>query len=171
MAFSSKVIIVEGMDNTGKSTLIKRLAKALPKHRMIISPGPNQADQPQWIRTEIGIARTSATIYDRHPLISEEIYGPRIRGISHLTQHWPHLWDMLVRDIYPTVIYCRPPRDEIIKTILEREQMEGVVENARTLIDMYDRFISEKVMTTLPVYAYDFTNDPKAHNLFHAFGI
>ena len=90
-----KLIIIEGMDNTGKSTLVKKLSSYLPHHEVVVSPGPC-AEHVQWCKDEL--ARTDSRIYDRFPIFSETVYGNIIRGYSDISNYLEDLLFMLVDD-------------------------------------------------------------------------
>lgn len=156
------MIIIEGMDNTGKTTLISRIVNKFPQLELIKSPGPDQADQPTWIRNEL--QKTNQRVYDRFPLISEEIYGPEIRGYSALGDNWSPLWTELIKQD-PLIIYCRPPRDVILKTLYDREQMEGVTSHSRNLINLYDSFFRRYVQDRTRLRVYNFVEDPMGHEI------
>lgn len=131
------MIIVEGMDNSGKSTLCNQLSYSF-KLPVIHSPGP--VDNPfPWVIEQL--SRENPIIYDRFPLISEKVYGPILRnkdlfGGTEGAQLIYQLWKK-----YPLIIYCRPPTDEILSFKDGRAQMEGVIEKARLLLIAYDKFM------------------------------
>lgn len=131
------MIIIEGADNCGKTMLGERLAKQLQvplRH----SEKPN----PAWTTREcrdhsMRQLVPQRVILDRVYAMSETIYGPICRGQSALGDyaqealldlyHRPHL-----------IIYCRPPLEVILKNN-GREQMEGVLDNHKAIVEAYDR--------------------------------
>lgn len=148
------MIIIEGMDGSGKTTLAQQLSFRLgnvPIKRFVTSGGPTNYD--------LVVERTKATltelhdqvtqnqrpvvIYDRFPLISEAVYGPILRGRNHFGDEWDSLIESLLA-LDPIVIYCRPGIKYIMQNIRETadNQMEGVVSMARELIDAYDELMS-----------------------------
>lgn len=123
-------IVVEGMDNTGKTSLIEVLSKEfmLP---VIHSPGPvTRNEMNEWLRK---VGRMDEVICDRHPVISEAIYGPAIRGENILGED-PKTW---FKDKY-YIIYARPPMKAIRGNFESRHQMTGVHENFSRLLEAYD---------------------------------
>jgi hypothetical protein len=111
------MIVIEGAQHTGKSTLANQLAASL-----LLPLRPNFApyrgrgdflldkvieDIHQWPSSYTGI-------YDGHPLINEYIYGPLQR--SRLSEGFE---DSCIRPIFEFfiqqsfIIYCRPPEDMI----------------------------------------------------------
>lgn len=154
------MIVVEGMDNTGKTTLVKKLAKEFDL-KIVKSPGPvdqGLENSLKWMRKTLE-NNDLQVIYDRYPLISERIYGPIIRKNDVLAPYWIKLVRKFL-DREPILIYCRPPIDDILN-FGEREQMEGVVERAKELVELYDEYMkwfSKKMGTRLVVYNYRDSN-------------
>lgn len=158
-----KLIIIEGMDNTGKSTLVKKLSSYLPHHEVVASPGPC-AEHVKWCKDEL--ARTDRRIYDRFPIFSETVYGNIIRGYSDISNYLEDLLFMLV-DAHPLVIYCDPGIEAIRGTFHEREQMDGVKENDAKCLAAYRNLMrtTQKLLGKDNVIYYDFTEDPDAQRV------
>jgi len=138
------MIVVEGMDNTGKSTLVESLTGKFGL-KYYKSPGPDvgRAYQMRWVEERIGDSDNNI-IFDRFPLISEEIYGTHLRGYSNFEKEVDLYKNFKERG--PLIIYCRPPMEEVISFKDGREQMEGVVENSIQLLLMYDQWFTEKIV-------------------------
>lgn len=141
------MIIVEGMDGTGKSGLIKRLSDitGIPIHTRASSSveGPVR-DLVDWAEEDVTTwGKQPAQLYDRHPLVSEYIYGPCVRG-----QIDPMFYGPIFRQLSyvfrnnALVIFCDPGW-EAIKHNLDRNpanQMPGVMDNSRRLHLLYRSF-------------------------------
>ena len=168
------VIITCGMDNTGKTTLINTLKEIHGDAIEVIKPpGPfNSSEELQnWLNPEMDKMKTfqdKMVIYDRFPTISEQIYGPIIRGKSMIAK--PDFSEVFQEAIFPvTIIYCRPP-DEKILEFGEREQMDRVIDKSLELLIAYDELmleISEAILqpnVKLSLTFYDWTN-PTSHNI------
>lgn len=153
----SMIIVVEGMDNTGKTTLAGRIAKAM---RAVYVKAERPAAGPDLLVyqniLEVATKYSGICVADRHVAISEPIYGTICRG--------GHALD--VKDVdfclsrLDLVIYCRPSDVTIHRTIDRRPQMEGVVKNTRRLIEAYDDYFEGMYLdSTHAMKAYDFERD------------
>jgi len=151
------MVIIEGCDNSGKSQLIMSLLQAMPNCSILKSPGPGNIETLGfWILTMIHLADLKPIIFDRFPVISEEIYGKTLRNINVL-ESWGDrvFWD-LFKDSHPLIIYCRPPLAKILD-FGTREQMEGVKEHVIELVDHYDYLMTNLRKEGLAILEYDFT--------------
>ncbi len=152
------MIIVEGPDNSGKTTLCEGLANTLEikvKH----SGGPCK-EESDFRNRMAKIMIDSNVIYDRVPAISEVIYQPVVRAE---TDNWifPIFKEYINRllELDPILIYCRPPnfvvmdlKDHKVKAHESVEHVDKVKENAFQIILAYDR-----LMSRLPCLTFDWT--------------
>lgn len=151
------MIIILGFDNTGKTTLAKRLNGDL-LWPVVKSPGPvTYEEQEAFIKK----AKTGY-IYERFPLFEEMVYGPILRGRSNFD------WEdgntkRLKNIVLPQIIYCRPPREVIFDTLEEREHMEGVIEHNERLLAQFDEIALKLFADGWMVQVYDYTR-PEAYS-------
>jgi len=149
------MIIVEGPDGAGKTTLIRKLSMELdlPIHeRSANSDGTATMDKEStrdgnltlWAFQDVQtIPDQPMSIYDRHCLISEYIYGPIMRGYLGANFLSP-VMHLSIRQLaeYSLVVFCRPPEDEIGRNLCGDDnasfQMEGVRGRWRELMCGYD---------------------------------
>lgn len=135
------MIVIEGPDNSGKSTLGEYLSQQL-QTPLRHSEKPN----PEWTALEAlehscRQLRPQQAILDRIYVISEYIYGPICRGRSALAeQHARAMLDLYSRPYL--IIYCRPRMDTILRNG-GREQMEGVLDNHQKIVEAYDSLMEE----------------------------
>lgn len=133
-------IIVEGMDGSGKSTLVEALTYEFPNLEVIVNRKTHEQDFDNWWpeileREQIG----SIPIHDRF-FYSELIYGPIIRG--HITAN-PNvvsnvLWFLRAGSL---LIYARPHTEYLQVGIQTHEQMEGVHDKFNELLELYDQLM------------------------------
>jgi hypothetical protein len=130
------VILIEGPDGSGKSNLVQRLSRDLPvpiHERASTSIDGPRPDLFDWVRTDLDLLyRSECTIYDRHPFISEFIYGPITRKCISKDFYSPVasvLFRKFVRNFL--VIFCDPGLDEVASNIRRTSdnQLAGVEQN------------------------------------------
>lgn len=150
------MLIIEGPDNSGKTTLCTDLRKRLGIP-VVHSERPN----PAWGAERI-LAHSNhqllpkRIIRDRIYVISEYVYGRVIRGGSALRGlHADALMDLYQRPYL--IIYCRPD-DRAILDSQGREQMEGVLDKHQAIIQEYDKLMGE-VALNCKVVRYDYQSD------------
>lgn len=148
------IIIVEGPDNSGKTTFALALAKKL-RAVFIKAERPDQALDLLSYQGIIEHAQkySGFVVSDRHLAISEPIYGSAIRGGHSLK---PEDIEVCLKRIH-AVVYCRPPTEVIMATLADREQMDGVQEKALDIIGAYDHYMESLHLdmdTILFVYDY-----------------
>lgn len=161
------MIVLEGPDGGGKTHLSLQLRKAtgLPIHARASDSltGPTKdlygwtvADLTTWNEQPL-------SIYDRHPLTSEHIYGPHVRGSVRpgFEMGNPELSQMrkFFRQ-HALIIVCLPPLEVVKDNVAsEVEQMAGVIENIDFIYNCY-----YMMMHVWPVDShiarYDYTVDP-----------
>jgi GTPase SAR1 family protein len=135
------LIVVEGLDNTGKTTLVEQLVKDFPQLEYNPSIG-NKHDLPQ-IHTQAWESinhDTPLKIWDRARFISEYVYNPILqnRELAFDTEEWLYMLAEYIRRPQ-LVIYCFRTPDRLIKDFDEREQLAGVFEHIPELMEAYDR--------------------------------
>lgn len=138
------MIIVLGMDNTGKSTLTQSLAKEL-NGEVVNSMGPGtEKEQQQWVIKQVcdNLRNGNNLIHDRFTCFEEMVYGKVLRGGKSNFSLQDNYYVDLVKSMKPIIIYARPPR-EVIFNFGTREQMEGVIEHSEKLLEAYDELIRE----------------------------
>ena len=94
-------VIVEGPDNTGKSTFIKSIRKQMPQLNYVPGGGPEK--YPGEINHRIrALLPLKDSLFDRHPCVSQMIYG-RFRDPISMVE--PSLLDQFYAT-KPIFIYC-----------------------------------------------------------------
>lgn len=162
-------LIIEGMDGTGKDTLIGQLKEFFPDHtthaRASTSLGGPVPHLAEWVTNDLlKLERTHRInwIYNRHPLISENIYRPvRLIKKEAETGFWNDLrWLRYMRTqlgSHAVVVICQPPYHVVMANLKKSADahMPGVVENA---IDLYNSYAA--LTWPGPLIRYDYGSDP-----------
>lgn len=135
------------MDGTGKTRVIQQLTShyQIPVHERASSSrsGP-VPDLFEWASRDIDSWPTLPVhIYDRHPMISEYIYGPVTRGRVDPMFFSPEAARLTLRmRTEAIVIFCDPEWDEVHGNLAAdpHNQMPGVMDNSRRLHLLYKAF-------------------------------
>lgn len=166
------IIIVEGMDGTGKTVLVQQLAHQLEvkPRKYVGSLGPSDDYRLALVNrtiseiTELETASAEGEpikrLYDRFPLISEAVYGPILRGHNCFGGLYYPLRSRLLA-LKAVIIYCRPYRGMIRVNVQQSPQMSGVLEHFGELLDAYDKLFGELTETPGNSYipTFDYTQD------------
>lgn len=146
------MIIIEGPDGAGKSRLIARLHEELgiPIHERAVRDkhGPSDTEgSTLWDWTVRDVAsweNQDVMLYDRHPLISEYIYGPVTRGRMASGFNQPSSQGLRHKvERHAVLIVCLPPLEVVEENIKKDDQMEGVHENISVLYGLYEALLSQ----------------------------
>ncbi len=152
------MVIIEGCDNCGKTKLVQHLATEL-HCEVVRSPGPSSKEAlASWILAMFQLQHIQAVIFDRFPVISEEIYGKVLRGYSELDFYGERTFRTILKRMNPLIIYCRPPMYKILD-FGTRPQMEGVKDHILELVGKYDYLMRVLQEEGFSVVHYDFTSD------------
>ena len=156
----SNPIIIEGPDGSGKSTLVDQYF-----------PNAIHAGGPP-INHEEAIERlyepTPGHVYDRWTGVSEQIYGPLVRGVSLLSEE--EYLDGILKT-RPTIIYCRPPLEVILSNLVNQKEkphkpkkfIKEVKERAEMIVEAYDKLLGDKFPRLgVPVFTYDYSKGMKS---------
>jgi hypothetical protein len=152
------IVVVEGSDGAGKTTLIER-AREGQRERYFLTvrasrypPDVKTALQYlNWIKHQ----RDLDLILDRIHFISDRVYGPVLRN-EDLFQNFP--LDFGLQDA-AVIVYCRPPLELIQENVAKNHQMKGVIENIDDLVARYDHLMAAIKQKGKKVIKYDYTAD------------
>lgn len=137
-------IIVEGMDGSGKTTLINSLMKDFPQLELVRNQhGPEQKFETWWPEQLDREESDRIPIHDRF-FYSELVYGPILRGRINADPNLINnvLWFLRSSAL---LIYARPSVDNLRKGIKKEKQMEGVEDRFTDLIELYDQVMSSEL--------------------------
>lgn len=159
------MIIVEGPDGAGKTTLINRLSEELDlpiAPRVVSKEAEAMVDLKAWTENNVKLG-FQATIFDRHRLISEPIYGPALRDTDEPGFDDPVWFINMMYNLYdldPVIIYCLPPFETVWQNV-SNDPDNLVVANWHTLKSIwgayYNKAVTEVVFRPTSTLVYDYT--------------
>lgn len=128
-------IIVEGMDGSGKSTLIQQLEKDFPALEVVHRPVGRTFDD--WWPAEMDRSHLRPIpLHDRF-FYSELVYGPVLRGKISANMELVNNVAWFLRST-ALLIYTRPHSSTISDRIMVKFQMDGVLDHFTELLEAYD---------------------------------
>lgn len=146
------MIIVEGPDGGGKTTLIRQLQEAYPDlpvaPRVVSKQTEAMVDMQEWVNRNLSEG-PQWMLFDRHRLISEFIYGPILRkqqasGFSDPVWVWHSL--RRFERLRPILIYCLPPLETVMENVI------GDEDNARVwdhIMGIYTAYTHRAILDAL----------------------
>lgn len=158
----AKLVIVEGPDGAGKSTLIQNLV-ALGGFVYFHTGGPPRdkqdlEDQLTMISAVLDAAGPDTLILDRHPAVSDPIYRKVTGSRSFVT---PGELDEQVGALNPVFVYCRGSADSMRANIRKspkahkpQEHLLKVIQKHGEIVKLYDDFFART-----PHIRYDWQRD------------
>lgn len=158
------MIIVEGCDNTGKSTLVKQLCEEMPE-LVYVPHGPRPpVSAESYYKELVDILNrpdNSRVIVDRF-LLSELVYGPILRDKVILDEKQLSYINKLLTIKKPFIIICNRPTSRILETFSERDQLDGVRNKVEDIqVKFYETFLEYK-RNIRDMWFYDFENPNSA---------
>lgn len=145
------MLIVEGPDGSGKSTLVRRLSKdlGLPvAPRIVGSDTIAKFDLAAW--TEQNVAKGfQRMLFDRHRLISEPIYGPILRGrqqTKFMDLGWMADMTWAFYGANPIILYCLPQLSTVWANVQRHDTDNSVVRSVKITEALYTAYVSRATM-------------------------
>lgn len=138
-------IIIEGPDGSGKTSLLGKLIERFPDLPIY----PKLVDSVSYTNPNtlfdracksIRDTQEGITFFDRHPFISEFVYGPQVRGELPTSVWSSSRARDVVRRMSDTslVIWCRPSNERLTSSVTRAEQMNGVTARIHHIAASYD---------------------------------
>lgn len=160
------MIIVEGPDGAGKTTLIEQLKERYGLEvapRVVTKGAEAMVDLKVWVEENLDQG-FQYLIFDRHRLISEYIYGPLLRkeqqpGFTDLIWSWRML-DRLYNDVNPLIIYCLPSLEVVKANVSGDPENEVIAEHIEAMYAAYvHRIALDQIHRPRHTIIWDYTTD------------
>ena len=158
----AKLVIVEGPDGAGKSTLIQNLV-ALGGFVSAHTGGPPRdkqdlEDKLAKVTASLDAAGSDTLVLDRHPAVSDPIYSKVTGSRSFAT---PGELGEQVEALNPVFVYCRGSADSMRANISKspkvhkpQEHLLKVIQKHGEIVKLYDAFFAQT-----PHIRYDWQKD------------
>lgn len=161
------MIIVEGPDGSGKSSLVKKLCidLSMPVAEKAVSGDQSDIlDVQKYVDQHLdwGFHRI---LFDRFALISEPIYSAAMRKIAPRNGWMDYQWlsqaHARMRAVAPLVVICLPPLDEVWKNCQRDEFNQRLFPEKQRIAAVYWLYFN--LAARNPAYVlYDYTKDDYA---------
>jgi len=160
------IIILEGPDGAGKTTLSETLRQRLQNKKMvhIVKHGPYTGLESEHLCKIYFRAMTPALTFDDHVImdrswLSEPVYGNVYRkGQNRIDMPRRRMLERAALSRGGVVIHCQPSFEACSKAFMSRPDAE-YLDNLNQLHQVYDEYESLQLLTSLPVVHYDYELD------------
>ena len=151
----ANVVILEGCDGSGKTTLASWLCEAL--YYQIIHTGPPKPGEDVFksytdsLMTAVASGRR--VVIDRH-YMGERIYGPLLRGRDGLGSHGAALLERVIAARGVNLVICAPPWERLEAGWKSKDDLLKKVDQLRYVAEAY-----QGEAARLGLKVYDWTQD------------
>jgi hypothetical protein len=149
------MIVIEGPDGAGKTTLLKHLQHTFPEIETAPRFSSSEGGPVQSLGIKVATDLNSwwakpLHFYDRHPFISELIYGPILR--SEVKDNLHKVDFAALQDKFYSkslIIVCLPGEHTCRKNLDKEPQLAGVGEKYTQIYRAYQAFLRNRTSQTL----------------------
>lgn len=162
------MIIVEGCDNTGKTTLVNTLLRRYPQlvlGEKLMGPPTEKQELMDMLWGALGSEESHRTIFDRF-YFSELVYGKVLRGDVFISPAERQAINWILKKRKPIIIYCYLDPVAIRATFLEREQLAGAWDKVEELVAEYSHVFMDWASYE-DFYIYDYRNPVSVARAIH----
>ena len=136
------VVILEGVDGSGKSTFADKIAALVPHDYEVIREHKGPLTGPVWdeyVTPLMNIRDDQFLIADRWH-VGEMIYGPLYRGKSEVTPAEERLIELLLARMGAVRIIMQPGLSTVRKRLGDRGEDFLLAENVKQVHDFYGKY-------------------------------
>lgn len=159
------MIIVEGPDGAGKTTLIQQLSHAwgVPiAPRVVATDTSAMVDLCEWTEQNLNRGFHSDVLYDRHRLISDPIYQAAIPtktpDMRLYRPGWLRSQYERFMQCHPFIIMCLPPRTVVHANLADDPHNEAILPHIDRVYNGYAAALAQlKTNPRCRVIHYDYT--------------
>lgn len=150
-------IILEGFDNSGKSTLARKIRERYGFEVHHAGPAPKDEDHMRrCLNEQYELAKKPGVVLDRATAFSHAAYDDLVHDTTMIKHQ-----AALINEPWCVVVYCRPPERTLMDFSSHQEKdwdtdehLEFITKNAMYIIRRYD-----VIMHCVPHLFYDWTDD------------
>ena len=155
------MIVIEGPDGAGKSTLVEHFEKAMGvtrEPRAVSSDAESLVPIGDYIITELGKGYGNR-VYDRFALVSSPIYSmlpnptftAPMTDLEWLTEQWNQFYYLR-----PQVVVCLPPFDVAWNNVKDDPKNQVVLDHFFSIYSLYQNFIAT-ARHPMSLWVWDYT--------------
>lgn len=150
----SRIIVLEGADASGKSTLAKKLVEAF-KGEYVKFSQPKRPPYDEYMDFLLKHEPTKTYVLDRF-MYGEMVYGPLLRGAAGMTMLDLNYLEMVLMRFNHVVIHCNVELGQNLFKLKERGDEFIKLEQLKTIKNGYVKLFKQ---TLIEPHTYDWTED------------
>lgn len=145
------LILVEGPDKAGKTTLAKRLSYLLGWHYLHTGPAPDLNKAFEHNLNALNVYKDRVVIDRLH--LSTRVYGPIFHNRNLLSTYDIDVLEGVLRSKGALIVYCRPSNDSMDAKLDALDDPYESLTLAKVVRESYDSLMRKRD----DVYHYDYT--------------
>lgn len=138
------IVILEGIDKTGKSTLARKLVKELDGYYVKFSQ-PNGDPYQEYMGFLRSAKKHVNYVLDRF-CYGELVYGPMYRNESGITVDQLNFIELLMMQFNPIVVYCETSKETISRNFQDQDEEFTDSEDIEHIIKLYKNVWNESIL-------------------------
>lgn len=146
------VVIIEGVDGSGKSTFADKIAALVPHDYEIVRDHKGPLTNPVWdeyVTPLMNVRDDQFLIADRWH-VGEMIYGPLYRGKSEVTPAEERLIELLLSRMGAVRIIMQPGLSTVRKRLGDRGEDFLLAENVKEVREFYGNYADKHNWDVIP---------------------